>query len=110
MYMPLSDAFIKKMEIEYLKLLAGLLKDGKINRQIAKDSAKTYLTLLPFSSDEDIQTKIKTFVEKYPMLDKYQVIVMDAIEQIKTAQILEKMRTHLKNDNIEEAINLVDKK
>lgn len=108
--MPLSDEFVKKIEIEYLKLLATLLRDGKINRQIAKESAKTYLSLLPFSSDHDLQSKIKTFVEKYPMIDKYQVIVMDAVEEIKTAQVLEKMRTHLKNDNIEEAINLVDTK
>lgn len=108
--MPLSDEFIKTIEIEYLKLLVALLKDGKINRKIAKESAKTYLSLLPFSSDEDLQTKVKRFVEMYPMTDKYQVIVMDAIEKMKTAQVLDKMRTHLKNDNIEEAINLVDKK
>ncbi len=108
--MQLSDEFVKKIEIEYLRILAKLLRDGKINRTQAKESAKTYLKMLPFSSNEDLLTKVKEFIKSFPMLDAYEIYVMHEIEQIKTNEVLEKMRTHLKNDNIEEAINLVDKK
>ena len=107
--MTLTPALTKKVEIEFLRLLAQLLQNGKISRQIAKDSVKTYLALLPFSSDADLLTKAKTLSQKFPLLDKYEILVMHEIEEIKTQHVLERMRTHLKNNNIEEAINLVSK-
>lgn len=108
--MPLTDEFIKKVEIEYLRILAKLLREGKITRTQAKDSAKAYLAMLPFASSEELLKKVKSFVTSFPMIDVYEIYVMHEIEEIKTNQVLEKMRAHLKNDNIEEAINLVDTK
>ncbi len=108
--MQLLPEFIKKIEIEYLRILAKLLREGKMNRSQAKDSAKAYLAMLPFSSSEELLTKVKSFVKAFPMIDSYEIYIMHEIEQIKTDQVLEKMRMHMKNDNIEEAINLIDKK
>ncbi len=105
--MILSPEFIKKIEIEYLRLLAKLLRDGKINRKTAKDASIEYLKLLPISSSEDLMAKISPFVKQYPQLYAYEIYLLHEIEEIKTQKVLEKMRIYLKSDKIDEAISLV---
>lgn len=107
--MQLSDEFVKKIEIEYLRLLSQFLEEGKIDRAYAKSSAQKYLTLLPFESIEDIQDKIQSFGEEFPELGKYTIYVHGEIDELKTQNVLEKMRHMMKNDNIDEALNLVSK-
>lgn len=105
--MQLSEELIKKIEIEFLKLLSKKLNEGSINRQIARDSASYYLSFLPFQSAEDIITKAKTIAVKFPELDSYPVYVLGEIEGLKTQQILEKMRKHMKKNEVDQAISLM---
>lgn len=105
--MQVPEEIIKKIELEFLKLLSKKLAEGTINRQIARDSASYYLTLLPFQSAEDIITKTKTISTKFPALDSYPVYVLGEIEELKTQHVLEKMRSHMKKNEVDEAINLM---
>jgi len=58
----------------------------------AKASAKKYLTYLPFQTPEDLITKINEFTKSFPMLSKYQLYIAHEVEDIKTKEILAKMR------------------
>ena len=105
--MVLSDSFIKNVEIEYLRLLAKLLKKGKINRQYAQDSAKHFLTLLPFTSSDDLHDKIKSLTEKFIFLTPLHGYSVNEIDKEQTHAILNKMRDLIKNNQIDEAVKLV---
>lgn len=105
--MDISDSFIKNVEIEYLRLLANLLKKGGIDRQYAQDSAKEFLALLPFSSADDLHDKIKSYTEKFMYLIPLHSYVVNEIDKNKTHSILDKMRTLIQNNEIDEAVKLV---
>lgn len=105
--MTLSDSFVKNIEVEYLRLLANLLRKGKIDRQYAQDSAKEFLALLPFTSPDDIHDKIKTYTEKFEYLVPLHGYVVNELDKDKTHNVLAKMRTLIKNNEIDEAVNLI---
>ena len=104
--MEFPEGFIREIEIQYLRILAEMLKMGKIDVPTARASAKQYLTYLPFSSPEDLMTKMNDYVMAFPMLGKYHLHVAHEVEDIKTKHVLAKMRHMMKNDNIDEAISL----
>ncbi len=85
----------KKIEIDFLKAISELLSNGEITLQTAKQSGKDFLALLPFSSEEDMQSKIKTFVEDYPKLEKVNAILLTYIDEGKTNELLEKIRVYI---------------
>jgi len=104
--MQFPEGFIREIEIEYLRQLANMLKTGKIDVPTARASAKKYLTYLPFLSPEDLMAKTNDFIKAFPMLGTYHLYIAREIEDIKTKQVLAKMRHMMKNDNIDEAISL----
>ena len=57
--MHLSDSLIKDVEVEYLRQLTKLLKEGKADRVLARSSAQAFLKLLPFADDNDIDGAIQ---------------------------------------------------
>ena len=57
--MQLSDSLIKDVEVEYLRQLTKLLKEGKADRVLARSSAQAFLKLLPFADDNDIDGAIQ---------------------------------------------------
>ncbi len=105
--MLVTDTFIKNLEIKYLRILTELLKKGKIDKKYAQDSAKKFLTLLPFSSDDDVHDKVKSFSEKFEFLSPLHAYVVKEIDQNKTNQVLEKMRNLIKENKIDEAVKTV---
>lgn len=106
-YMAVSDLFVKNIEVEYLRLLASLLRNGKINRQYAQDSAKEFLALLPFTTPDDIHDKIKSYTEKFESLIPLHAYVVNEIDKNQTHTVLEKMRSLIKNNEIDEAVTLI---
>lgn len=107
--MLLPDLLIKNVEIEYLRQLTKILKEGKADRVLAKTSAQAFLKLLPFADDNDMLLKLGNYGEEFPLFTKLHVYALGLIEELKTKEVLAKMRVLMKNDNIEQAINLVQK-
>lgn len=86
-----------------------MLKEGKIDRNRAKNSAQAFLKLLPFENDNDLLLKLATFGNEFPLFTNLHVYGLGLIEEQKTKEVLEKMRHLMKNDSIDQAINLVQK-
>jgi len=85
----------KRIEIDFLKTISDLLRSGKITMPRSKEAAKTFLSLLPFSSDEDIRHKIKSFVDRYREMEKFQELVLSYIDKEKTGELLDKLRLYI---------------
>jgi len=107
--MPLPDTLIKDVEIEYLRQLTKILKEGKADRVLARSSAQAFLKLLPFADDNDMLLKLGNYGEEFPLFTNLHVYALGLIEELKTKEVLEKMRSLMKNDNIDQAINLIQK-
>lgn len=101
-----SVEFVKKIETDYLKMVADCLRKGKIDFKTAKESAKELLTLFPFTSYEDMQTKIQQFTQKYTQFDKLYVNFLSYEEEAKTQELIEKMRVLMKSNKIDEALHI----
>ncbi|KKQ36547.1 MAG: hypothetical protein US54_C0064G0015 [Candidatus Roizmanbacteria bacterium GW2011_GWA2_37_7] len=107
--MQLPDSLIKNIEVEYLRQLTNILKEGKADRTLAKTSAQAFLKLLPFADDNDMLLKLGNFGEEFPLFTKLHVYALGLIEELKTKEVLEKMRKLMKDNDIDGAIQLIDK-
>lgn len=85
----------KQVEIDLLNILADLLEKGEINKQFSKEVAQYYLSLLPFASEEDMEQKLKQFSAKYPTLEKAYIMALTYIEEDKTKELIERLRTYI---------------
>ncbi|MBI2641310.1 hypothetical protein HYW87_01805 [Candidatus Roizmanbacteria bacterium] len=104
-----ASAFVQKVETEYLKKVADLLRSGDIDFQTAKNSAKELLTYLPLASYEDMHDKLKKFTDSYPQLKKVFITFLKLLEEEKTSNVLDKMRNLMGASKIEESLKLVQK-
>src|SRR3989344_3413055 len=100
------NKFANSIEIEYLERLSSLLKSGEIDVDKARKISKEFLLLLPFESLDDIKSKIGGFLAENMKFENLRIILLKNIEEVKTSNVLEKMKTLLKNNKIDEAINL----
>lgn len=107
--MELTQEFVKTIEIEYLRCVSELLKSGAMDLPTAKASAKEFLTYVPFSSVDDMRGKIQKFISTYPALNIFHVRFLTHVEDEHTKGVLEQMRHHLKNNDIDAALQLVQK-
>ena len=98
------------MEIKYLELLSSLLKSGEIDVDKAREISQEFFLLLPFENFDDIKNKIERFLVKNKEFENLRIILLKNIEEVKTSNVLEKMRTLLKNNKIDEAISLSSNK
>lgn len=105
--MQLSDELLKDIELKFLRELMEALEKGSMDEEQAKSSAHDFLALLPFANYDDMKTKIESFCKTYPELLETHVYILQKEEEQKTQSVVEKMRTFMKNDQIDEAINVV---
>lgn len=104
--MQLSEELIRDFEIEYLKIIIKLMNNGELKLDDAKSSAVYYLSLLPYSDMNDLQNKAKTFVDKYPWAQGLNVFILQKVEDSKTSDVLNKMRTLMRGNKIDEALQV----
>lgn len=87
------------------KIIAGL-RDGSISVAKSREYANAFLSIEPFASIEDAHNKINQFVAKYSefaILKDY----IDAYEEEKdVAGKIDKMREHMRQNNIDAAIQV----
>ena len=95
-----------KLEYLLLKDIINGLRDETISEEDAKTIAAVFLDLEPFASIDDAKNKMNTFIVTYPrfmLLKEY----MDAYhEEQRTAAVIEKMKEHIKNDNLDQALQV----
>lgn len=108
--MELTKEFIEKIEEEYLKELVDRLQKGTVTTDQAKEITREFLELTPFSSAEDMETKIQSFTEKHPEFGGLYVNFLKYEDESKTSKLLNDMRAHLKENRLDEALKLVNNK
>lgn len=100
------EEITNKLEYFFLKTIIAGLKDESITVDAARNLAKVFLSLEPFTSMEDVDAKVTQFVgqnEQFSSLTSY----LKAYEsEKKTDTKIEKMREHMKNNNIEAALEV----
>ena len=95
-----------QLQIEFLKRIALLIERGKIDLATGKVWAKELLSLLPFTSLEDLKQKVQSFATKYPLLENLPFTITKFEEDLKTKQTAEQMTTLIKSEKHDEALNL----
>lgn len=105
-----NQNLIKSIEKEFLKIIIDNLRNGTLKLSEAKENAKSFLDLLPFASFEDIKKKIGNFVLKYPLYQKIYLSVLNIEEEVKTQSLLNRMRSLLKENKIDEALKVTAEK
>ena len=100
----------EKLEYLFLKAIVHGLSDKSTKAPIARQFGIEFLKLEPFTSLEDAKKKMAAFVSqnsKFEQLTKY----MNAYhEETRINEVIEKMRTHMKNNDIDKALEVAAKK
>lgn len=108
--MDISPPIIDAAERKFLYYLSEGLLSGAITRQQAQEHVQKFLSLLPFTDEEDFNRKIQEvslWHSQYGML--YPFILAEEYEEEKK-YTLNQMREHLKSGDIEKALAVVQAK
>jgi hypothetical protein len=101
------EKMVTVIEKEYIQQLIDLLHQDKINTPEAKISAQEFLALGPFVSLQDLEQKLKGFGEKYPLFNPLYMTMYAYVEKAQTDSKVQKMHELIKQDKIDEALQLV---
>jgi hypothetical protein len=101
------EEFKNTVETEFLKLLSQYLKTGKIKLLEAKEVTKEFLAFLPFVDKEDMRNKLKSFTEKHLQFNQVYITFLKKEDFEKTADLIGKMKVLIKENKIDEALNLI---
>ncbi len=105
-----NDSLVKmKDQLEYLflRIIVSGLKSNTLPVADAKRLAQEFLRIEPFVSIEDAHTKINGFTTThngFGLLKEYSDVYYD---EDRLDEKLDIMRTHIKNNNIDEALAMV---
>lgn len=100
-----------KEQLEYLfmRVIISKLKANQMQPIEAKTLAQEFLKSEPFASIDDAHTKVDTFVAKNPifsLLKEYSDVYYD---EEHLDEKMELMKKHLKENNIDEAMSVMQK-
>lgn len=107
--MKLTTEFIERIEEEYLKILIKQLQEGDIDTAQAKQLSIEFLNLTPFQTSEDMETKIRSFTEAHPEFGGIYVNLLKYEDEARTSALLNQMRTHMKNNDVDQALHLANR-
>ncbi len=108
--MKLTVAFIEKLEEEYLRLLVDFLQRGDITSDQAKLITKDFLKMTPFTSSEDMEKKIEAFTMEHPEFGGLYINLLTLERSKNDEDLINQMRAHIKENRLDEALNLVNNK
>ena len=95
-----------QLEYIFLKKIIEGLKDNSISIMQAKENAVLFLKLQPFSTLEDAKTKVKSFTSEHVQFSGLMELVDSFHTEQHTGKVIEKMRDFIKNDRLDEAIDV----
>jgi len=104
------EKFIHDVQYAFLKSLIEGLRDGSMSIGQARAYAVDFKKLEPFSSREEIETKIKGYSEKNPHFEYLYNFVETYNKEKKMGEIISKMKTFIKEDKIDEALAVANEK
>lgn len=105
-----NDALIKmrdQLEYLFLRVIIPGMKNNTIPIPQAKQLTREFLSIEPFTSSEDARQKIDKFTsahQGFSLLKEYADVYY---HEDKIDDKLEVMRQHLKQNNIDEALNVI---
>jgi hypothetical protein len=102
----IPNALVHELQVEFLKRIALLIERGKIDLVTGKVWAKELVSLLPFTSLDDLKEKVQGFATKYPLLENLPFTITKFEENLKVAQTAEQMTTLIKSEKHDEALSL----
>ncbi|OGK09479.1 hypothetical protein A2767_04085 [Candidatus Roizmanbacteria bacterium RIFCSPHIGHO2_01_FULL_35_10] len=101
-----DNDFIEQIENEFLNLLIELLEKGVIDESYAKQTTQSFLNLYPFDSLENLKDKLNNFVSNNKEFLPFYTTYLHQEELYKTKDVLVKMRSFLKQNKIDEALQV----
>jgi hypothetical protein len=104
----MDQTTINGLEKSFLENIVGNLKSKKLTLNQARIMAKDFMNLLPFKEQNDLKTKIKNFSEKYIIFSPLYITLLKNEETTKMNNLLNKMRSHMKEKNIDEALKIAN--
>lgn len=104
--MELTVEMVKKVDIEYLRILSSLLKTGQMKASEAKKNAQAFLELLPFETYDTMKAKITSFTTIHPQFNALKIILMQIEEEDKTQDVLGKMRSLMQENKLDEVVDM----
>ncbi len=101
----------EELEKNFLNILINHLNENKLTVKKAKEATKIFLFIFETSkSFSEIKAKIEGLVKDYPEFKDIKITIKGYEEEQKTKELLEKMRSFLKEGKIDEVSNLANQK
>lgn len=104
------DADISKItdNLEYMfaRRLIDALRGEEASVEDARQYAKDFLAIEPFSSLEDARVKMSGYAEKHEMFKGLMEYLESYHEEAKKDEKIAAIREHMKSNNIEEALKV----
>ena len=101
---PIQIQFI--VERRYLQCIAELSQRKDISIDEARESARALIASRPFLSLTDAQNKAEFIATKYPKFKDIYIHISALIREQETKNVVDKMHTHLQNDDIDAALHI----
>jgi hypothetical protein len=104
--MELTVDIVKKIDVQYLRLLSSLLKTGQMKAAEAKKNARAFLELIPFNTFDEMKQKITSFTTIHPQFNALNITIMQIEEEHKTKGVLDKMRALMQQNKVDEMVDM----
>lgn len=102
----LSDALVKELEKDLLKIVASSLRNGSLALPDARSACQAYLSMLPYSTFDDFKNKIKAYSTTYKPFSKLYIDLLHNEEKYRMDNVLTRMRLHLHNNEVDKALHI----
>lgn len=104
--MLISAAFIDKVLQAFLTILISLMDSASITLKYSRTATRDFLHLFPSNSIEELHAKLKTYAEAHPEFKSIYIEFMKLRESNQTDDVLTKMRSLMKENNLDKAIQV----
>ena len=94
------------LEYMFLKVIINGLRDNSISIEQSKAFAQEFLVSEPFASVEDARAKIHSYTTTHPQFITLRGYIDSYHQEQKVSEVIEKMRTHIKNNDIDQALQV----
>ena len=95
---------VEEVKKELVELIIKHLRQNKLPAQKAKKLAEDFLNVLPISDQQDLLEKLKNLGENYLEAKEVYVDELKRISEEQRDQTLSQMRDHIKQGNIDKAV------
>ena len=95
---------VEEVKRELVEFIIKHLRENKLPAEKAKKLAEDFLKILPISDQQDLLDKLKNLGENYLEAKEVYVDELRRVSEKKRIETLSQMRDHIKQGNIEKAI------